>query len=227
MGQNAGSFVHVYARSSRLTAFALILALVLLGAIGTFSQIEAATPPLIPKNASEPMYPNLPGVVDTYPTVVAYVDGHPIWGKLLAIRVAALEQSVDPTVDKSHPERDALHDIIRDQILTEHAQDYGISVSYDEARAEAQREKALVLSNPGARTNTALLAKQLGVSVGDYFDQPTVIAAYRDAMTLSEMQNDILNKTPTARSDDAATEAALDTFADGIHAKVQILISVP
>lgn len=174
------------------------------------------------------MYPNLPGVVDTYPTVVAYVDGQPIWGKLLAIRVAALQQSVDPTVDKSHPERDALHDIIRDQILTEHAQDYGVSVSYEEARAEAQREKALVLGNPDARAETALLAKQLGVSVDDYFDQPTVIAAYRESITLGEMQNYILNHAPVAARDSEATEqAALDAFADGIHAKVQVLISVP
>jgi parvulin-like peptidyl-prolyl isomerase len=224
---SASLIEHVSGGRGRMTAVALLAALTLLGGFGIFAQKDAANPPLNVANTDGQMLPDLPGVIDGYPPVVAYVDGHAIASKLLAIRLYALEQSPDPNLDKSHSVRDALHYVIRDLILIDHAQDYGISVSFDEARAEAQREKALLLSNPAARADIATRAQQLGVSVDDYFELPSAIQGYRQGMTLGEMQQYILNRsTISPPRSETQTEAALDAFANGIHAKVQVLIEV-
>lgn len=220
---------HQPVRRLRLAAIALLAALTLLGGFGIFAQSGATNLPLDPPNGGDDWLPDLPGMVDTYPPVVAYVDGHAIAGKTLAFRVYALEQSQAPNVDKSHPVRDALHGAIQDQILIDHAPDYGITVSYDEARAEAQRQKALALSSPQGLAALTPLAKQLGVSADDYFDLPSVIQSYREAMTLSKMRQYILQRAPITpqRNSPSGEQAALDAFVDGIHANVRIVIDVP
>lgn len=212
----------------RLAAIALLTALMLLGGFGIYAQSGTTNLPLDQPNGGDATFPDLPGVVDDYPPVVAYVDGHAIAGKLLAIRVFALEQSPDPYADKSHPVRDALHAIIRDEILIDHAQDYGISVSYNEARAFAQQQESLAHRSPDGLVTIAELAQQMGVSSDDYFALPSTIQGYREAMILGEMRHYILKRAPASQlGSETGEEAALDAFTNGIHAKVQVLIDVP
>jgi hypothetical protein len=212
-----------------LAAVALLAALTLLGGFGIFAQSGATNLPVDPPNGGDDWLPDLPGMVDTYPPVVAYVDGNAISGKTLAFRVYALEQSQAPNVDKSHPVRDALHGAIQDQILIDHASDYGVTVSYDDARAFAQQEKALLLGNEAARADITTQAKQMGASVDDYFDLPSVIQGYRLGMILGEMRQYILQRAPITpdRNSPSGEQAALDAFTDGIHANVRIVIDVP
>jgi hypothetical protein len=212
-----------------LAAVALLAALTLLGGFGIFAQSGATNLPVDPPNGGDDWLPDLPGMVDTYPPVVAYVDGNAIAGKTLAFRVYALEQSQAPNVDKSHPVRDALHGAIQDQILIDHASDYGVTVSYDDARAFAQQEKALLLGNEAARADITTQAKQMGASVDDYFDLPSVIQGYRLGMILGEMRQYILQRAPITpdRNSPSGEQAALDAFTDGIHANVRIVIDVP
>jgi hypothetical protein len=212
-----------------LAAVALLAALTLLGGFGIFAQSGATNLPVDPPNGGDDWLPDLPGMVDTYPPVVAYVDGNAVAGKTLAFRVYALEQSQAPNVDKSHPVRDALHGAIQDQILIDHASDYGVTVSYDDARAFAQQEKALLLGNEAAREDITTQAKHMGASVDDYFDLPSVIQDYRQSLILGEMRQYILQRAPITpeRNSPSGEQAALDAFTDGIHANVRIVIDVP
>ena len=76
--------------------------------------------------------------------------------------------------------------------------------------------------------HAALLARQFVVSVDAYFDLPQTIKEYQDSMKLGAMQNYILNRTPAEQRDtEAKKEAALTAFADSIHARVEVLITVP
>jgi hypothetical protein len=228
LSDNAALINRQPARRVRLATIALLAGLTLLGGFGIFAQSGATNRPLDLPNGGDALYPDIPGLVDPYPAVVAYVDGHAISGQILAFRVYALGQN--PTLDQSHPVRDALHGAIQDQILIDHASDYGVTVSYNEARAFAQQEKKQILSAPvpAAQADIADRARQMGLSVDDYFNSPSVIQGYREGMILGEMRNYILTRAPVKRPRTAAGEqGALDAFTDSIHAKVRILIDMP
>src|SRR5688572_14529107 len=102
-------------RRFRLAAVALLVALTLLGGFGIFAQSGATNRPLDLPNVEGVFIPDIPGLVDPYPPVVAYVDGRAILGKTLAIRVYLLELTQGPNHDTSHAVREALHGIIQDQ----------------------------------------------------------------------------------------------------------------
>jgi hypothetical protein len=221
---NDGLIENTHVRSATL----VVLVLALVGGFCVFAQSGDTNLPLDQPNGGDATYPGLPGVVDTYPSVVAYVDGHAIALKLLAFRVYALEQNQSPNVDTSHPVREALHGIIQDQILIDHASDYGVTVSYNEARVYTQQAKAALLSVPEGRASVAPLAQQMGVSVDDYFELLSTIQGYREGILLGKMRQYVWSRAAAGQFESAAGEqAALDAFTDHIHANVQILIDVP
>lgn len=163
-----------------------------------------------------------------YPEIVAYVDGHPISRAALVQQIFIIQGQPAPADlaaagDVVHV---AVQRLIQDRILIDHAKDYGISVSDDDARALAKQQKAQFLQTDEGKRAIAPLAKQLGVSVEDYFDQPQVIQAYRESLVLGQMQKYVWNQVPANQRDSANEwqQAAITKFVAKIKANVRIMI---
>jgi len=211
---------------SRFAAVVLVAVVALAGSFATYAQSHAVPPFTTLSTATPTSLAQVNG--SEFPNVVAYVDGNPITGQQLTREIYILQHTAGVVVGQSSVTQVALQQIIEDMILIDHASDYGIAISMDQARAYAQQQRTFALNNPATRQSISLLAQQLGVSVEAYFSQPQVIDGYRKLMTLKAMQGAILSTLPAdQRANSANEQAALAAFAAGIHARVEVLITVP
>ena len=225
-----------------LTAFGILAICIVVGAVSIAAQPSSPTPTPVSQSAAAPQASPAATALsgadqqallkeavqvtgDEYPKVVAYVDGNPISGKNLAQQIYVIQHNPQDVAFRADAVNVALNWLIQNQVLLEHAGDYGISVSDDDARGYIEQVKAQTAQDPNSQELTKELAKQLGVDPADYFEQPEVIKQYRDGLTLAAVQRYVLATIPAdKRSGDWQSQALAD-FVDSLNPKVQILIA--
>ncbi|MGA7672565.1 MAG: SurA N-terminal domain-containing protein [Nitrolancea sp.] len=225
-----------------LTAFGILAICIVVGAVSIAAQPSSPTPTPVSQSVATPQASPAATALsgadqqallkeavqvtgDKYPKVVAYVDGNPISGKNLAQQIYVIQHNPQDVAFRADAVNVALNWLIQNQVLLEHAGDYGISVSDDDARGYIEQVKAQTAQDPNSQELTKELAKQLGVDPADYFEQPEVIKQYRDGLTLAAVQRYVLATIPAdKRSGDWQSQALAD-FVDSLNPKVQILIA--
>ncbi len=225
-----------------LTAFGILAICIVVGAVSIAAQPSSPTPTPVSQSAAAPQASPAATALsgadqqallkeavqvtgDEYPKAVAYVDGNPISGKNLAQQIYVIQHNPQDVAFRADAVNVALNWLIQNQVLLEHAGDYGISVSDDDARGYIEQVKAQTAQDPNSQELTKELAKQLGVDPADYFEQPEVIKQYRDGLTLAAVQRYVLATIPAdKRSGDWQSQALAD-FVDSLNPKVQILIA--
>ncbi|MGH7746302.1 MAG: hypothetical protein ACREQ5_16310, partial [Candidatus Dormibacteria bacterium] len=95
----------------------------------------------------------------------------------------------DPTVIQA-----AEASVLLDHLLYTEAPNDGVSVTQDEAAAQAQQELALYLNDPASGQAAGVVPA--GMTPGAYFSSAAVVAGYQRAMTIGLERGHILSKAP-------------------------------
>ncbi len=228
-----------------LAAFAILAICIVVGAVSTAAQPSTPAPaPVVQTSATPPASQASPTAAafsaadqqalwkeaiqvtgDQYPEVVAYVDGHPISGKDLAQQVYVIEHNPQDVALRSDAVNIALNRLIQNQVLLEHASDYGINISDDYVRSYVQQVKAHSAQDPSNRDLTNELAKQLGVDPADYYDQPQVIQQYKDGLTLNAVESYVLSNVPANKRTGDWQSQTIAAVVDSLNPQVKIQIA--
>ncbi len=228
-----------------LAAFAILAICIVIGAVSIAAQPSPPTPVPVSQAAATPQASQAPQATPTlsaeqqqtllkeaiqvtgneYPKVVAYVDGNPISGKNLAQQIYVIQHSPQDVAFRADAVNVALNWLIQNQVLLEHASDYGINISNDDVQSYIQQVKAQAAQNQGSQELTQELAKQLGVDPADYYDQPEVIQQYKDGLTLTAVQRYVLSNIPADKRTGDWQSQTIAAFVDSLNPKVQILIA--
>lgn len=163
-----------------------------------------------------------------YPAVVARVDGKPISGQMLAQRMVIVSSN-QPQLSKPQAEHEALESLIQDAVLIQQASKQGLTISDGQVRSYVQSVAQSILNSsndPEAKATLKAAASGLGISPGQYAQDPRVLSAYKADMTRGRMVQHILaSLSPQQRSDPAAVKAAIAAFVAQSGARVERLIT--
>ncbi|MCO5175955.1 MAG: SurA N-terminal domain-containing protein [Thermomicrobiales bacterium] len=209
----------------------MLIGIVLLGTFVSVSSV--ATHTMKSPDSSEVIVQVLAQDGHEYPESVATVNGRQISGKSLAQRVyaltvspSAMDWSTKPQASDS-VEKQALAQLIQEQVILSAAEDLGLAATTDEAVAFAKTQQQMFLTSddPGAKEVYAAAAAQLGVSPEEFADQPEAVEVYRTALTRSHVYAWITNNLPEdQRNDPVAFQQALDAFIAQHTENVTILL---
>ena len=213
-----------YMALRRLRTIGLLGLLALLLALGSASRIADAAPPKEQQQVQELLQQD----GSQFPSIVARVNGQPISGQLLAQQVYIVQSSQVTGSSKTETVRTALDQIITKQLLLQAAPGAGIVVTEAEAQAFAQEQLRMATQAKGgsALEIADIQAKQRGLSVPDYFNDPAVVESYRQVLTIGRMRQKLFETLPVAqRGDTLAQNTVIQVFLEQHRVQVEELIA--
>lgn len=163
-----------------------------------------------------------------YPEVVATVDGDPVYGRELSLRIEMMEQ--DPTWAGRSVETIALGSLVGDRLLLLKARELGIWPSENEvteriARIQSEYAKAGAGSSVRTAIDTALSVQ--GLTIDELQTNQSVRAVYERALAIAKVHQYVWQSLPPAEKGDSdKVLAAQDALLKASWERANIVVEI-
>lgn len=171
---------------------------------------------------------------ESFPDVVATVNGQPISGRTLAYNVEIAKMNAGyPAGTKADPAlvAQALNHLIDDELLIQAARDRGLWPTEEEVASLATNlERQTKDAPPDARQAAEVGYRLQGFTLDDIDSAPALLEMHARAMALARIQTQIEeNAGPAGPATQEALKAAIASFVQELRraADIQILIALP
>jgi len=174
------------------------------------------------------------GTSESFPDVVATVNGQPISGRTLAynVEIAKMNAGV-PAESKASPAlvREALQHLIGEELLVQAARARGLWPSQDEVVAAATELERQIKSAPAAERQADEEGYALqGFTLDDIDSAPALLEVQARVIALARMQTEIEKGLPPDQLHDLnAHRAAIDQFIENLKSQsdIRVFIALP